>query len=187
MILRRFVQFLTERCGKLFSKCRIFHILDVAGHQGSKALVNAVKVYREQRSKTVYLAHLKVSQANPSEVYKDIVRIHLDHRPLLREGHVIKLELEGKELLGILRGLPLTDKELIRMDALSRTLLNVVPNSVHEFTISSAGLVGQFLWAWRAADPAYRLAAQASLISVGLGALGAILGLWSLYLTLYTK
>jgi hypothetical protein len=66
------------------------------------------------------------------------------------------------------------------MDERLRNLLKVSNGSEVDFEFRTTGLGGQFLWAWSASDPAYRVAARLALLSVILGAIGLMLGLFSL-------
>jgi hypothetical protein len=66
------------------------------------------------------------------------------------------------------------------MDERLRNLLHVSDGDEVELQFKKAGFWGQFGWAWSASDPAYRVAARLALLSVVLGAIGLVLGLFSL-------
>ena len=60
----------------------------------------------------------------------------------------------------------------IHLDEKTRQALGLEEGREAEFTVRKVGWPGQFLWAWRAADPAYRIAARLGLLSVLLGLAG---------------
>jgi hypothetical protein len=64
----------------------------------------------------------------------------------------------------------------IHMDERLRNLLSITKGAKVEIQFAPAGLWGEFLWAWNASDPAYRVAAKLALLSVALGVVGLLIG-----------
>jgi hypothetical protein len=94
---------------------------------------------------------------------------------------ICKLTVGGKTKLLALRGC--RDKEpKILLDSSTRSELGLEVEQSYEVSIQKVHWFGYWKWAWGAADPAYRLTAQISLISLALGVIGLILGLLPLLL-----
>lgn len=128
---------------------------------------------------------LTVIEAALEDVFSDIARLHLDHRPGAEAGKIIMLTVGGKTAYAVARGLRSgTSKGQIALDSAMRERLDVKANQVYEFEIKPAGFWGSVCWAWHSTDAMPRVAARLGAISVGLGVLGVLLGLFSLYLTL---
>lgn len=125
---------------------------------------------------------LEVHKAKESDVYKDTVRIHEAVRGDIHEGQICKLSVSGKSKLVAIRGVEDDPKTTIRVDELTQIQLGLIPGQTYSFEVAPVGWVGEWLWAWRFADPAARFAARASASSVVLGIMSALLALWSVYL-----
>lgn len=128
---------------------------------------------------------LRVHQAAMEDVYRDIVRIpekyRLDaHGLVVLEGAVCKISTSGKSTYCIARGKPNSLEPVIFIDERTRNLLGVRLGEDVDLSIKRVKFPGQFLWTWNASDPAYRIAARLSLLSVFLGFIGLLLGLFSL-------
>lgn len=128
---------------------------------------------------------LKVQQATKEDVYRDIARVseryRLDtHGDGVPEGSVCRIIAPGGVAHGILRGLGNSSDPVINMDERLRNLLHLSDGAEVDFQFKPVGFWGQFRWAWSASDPAYRVAARLALLSVVLGAVGLLLGLFSL-------
>ena len=128
---------------------------------------------------------LKVQQAAREDVYRDIVRVSERYRGdihgvIVPEGSVCRIVAPGGAAYGILRGLGNLSEPVINMDERLRNLLHLNDGDEVDFQFTTAGFWGQFRWAWSASDPAYRVAARLALLSVVLGAVGLVLGLFSL-------
>lgn len=129
--------------------------------------------------------NLLVVQAEKEDVYKDIVRIPEDQR---REGHGFAIReatlcvVRTGELhtYVFVRGLTARSDAVMGMDDRTRNLLGVSTGQRYDFEIEPAGLVGRFVWAWNAAEPAYRVSSQVALVSLLLGIIGLFLGVVSL-------
>jgi hypothetical protein len=125
---------------------------------------------------------LTVCKARSEDVYKDMVRIHGDNRRdnqgrPVPEGKVCQLTCRTQSAYAIVRGAGDSEnKTEIAIDERQRELLGVQPGETCEFRIRKCGPWGEFRWAWRASDPAYRVAARLAVLSVGLGLLGLVLG-----------
>lgn len=128
---------------------------------------------------------LSVRQVEIEDVFHDIVRVHLDHRPFAKAGAVVIVEHKGKTIRLVARGAPKNDKGAVWLDLRSRQRLGLMPNTQAEIHFKKASLRDEFLWAWCATDAMPRIAARLGLLSVGLGLLGVILGVLSFGLALY--
>lgn len=130
--------------------------------------------------------NLKVMPAAKDDVYRDIVRIPEQYRldaddKVVPEGSVCKICTPDKSAYAIVRGYGDSTQPLIYIDERLRNRLNMKKEEDDvEVSLVRAGPWGQFSWAWNASDPAYRVAARMSLLSVALGLLGLALGLISL-------
>lgn len=128
---------------------------------------------------------LKICQAAKEDVYRDIVRIPEQYRldasgKVLPEGDICRLSISGKITYCIARGTQGSSEPVIFIDERTRNLLGVRLDEEVDLSIKRVRFPGQFRWAWNASDPAYRIAARLSLLSVFLGFIGLILGLFSL-------
>jgi hypothetical protein len=79
-----------------------------------------------------------------------------------------------------IRGLQREAQAVIRMGDLSRIRLGVKEHERYSFCIREVSWLGQFLWAWNAADSAARIAARLGLLGLALGIIGVILGVLAL-------
>ena len=128
---------------------------------------------------------LKVIEATLDDVFGDIARLHLDHRPNAKAGKIILLKVGTKRVYAVARGLRSgTNKSNISLESALRERLDVKLGQEYDFTIEAAGFWGNVCWAWNSTDAMPRVAARLGAISVGLGVVGFMLGLYSLYLTL---
>lgn len=125
---------------------------------------------------------LTVCPLDREDVFHDMVRVHLDHRPFSNAGAVIIVDHKGKKARLVARGAPKNSKTDIWLDLRSRQKLGLKPNTKAHFVFQQASLCDEFRWAWSATDAMPRIAARLGLISVGLGLLGGFLGALSLWL-----
>lgn len=133
-------------------------------------------------AKTVGPVTLTVQQVDWDDVFHDIVRVHLDHRPFAKAGAIVIVEHAGKSMRLAARGAPKNDRERIWLDLRSREKLELKPKAQAAITFRQAWLWDEFMWAWSATDPMPRIAARLGLVSVLLGVLGGLLGALSLWL-----
>jgi len=130
---------------------------------------------------------LKVERADQEDIYRDIVRIPEKCRvgprdEVIPEGCVCKIVLlkTGRSGYAIVRGTGHREEPIVKMDERLRNILGVEPGDQVELMIQKVGLLGEFYWAWRASDPAYRVAARMALLSIVLGMVGFLLGILSI-------
>jgi len=128
---------------------------------------------------------LLIQLAAIEDVYRDIVRIpeqfRLDtQQALVPEGSVCKIRTPKGTCYAIVRGSSGSSQRAIQMDERLRNVLRVRVGEDVDLQVDKVGIWGQFLWAWSASDPAYRVVARLGLLSVVLGFLGLVLGLLSL-------
>jgi|SRR5579862_2814096 len=126
---------------------------------------------------------LRVEQAQRAESYRDFARIHFNDRGGLKKGQVCLLSVNKKAAFVILRGSGNAGE--IRLDLETRARLDLKLGQEATFKLTPMFVIGDFLWAWRASDPAYRIAARLGILSLVLGLIGLILGAWSIYLTVF--
>lgn len=120
-------------------------------------------------------ANLKVLTAPNDEVYKDLVRIPSRHRGGLLEGRVCKITVGKNSVYRSLRGWGEETAPVIQMDMITRDRLGVRAGQTYQFIVKPSGLMGQFLWAWYASDPAPRYSARLGIVGLGLGVIGLIM------------
>lgn len=131
---------------------------------------------------------LKVSRLAEDDVYTDTARINEKHRVdkgrKIPEGRVCKVSIAGKSKLLSLRGNVRSSDPTICLDDISRDALRVILDQEIAVDFHPVWWFGQFLWAWRASDPAYRIAARVGLLSVSLGIVGLVLGIVGIFIAL---
>jgi hypothetical protein len=128
---------------------------------------------------------LTIHSADQEDVYKDIARIPEQYRVdrsgrTISEGRVCRVSVRSKYSYVLLRGSQLHTGPTIRLDERKRNELDLRPNTEADFDLKPVGLMGEFLWAWHASDPAYRISARLGVLSLALGVIGLVLGLLSL-------
>lgn len=126
---------------------------------------------------------LKVLQAKREDVFSDTVRVHKDNRTDSRgkpipSARVCRISVKKRSVYAIVRGN--ADAGQIIMDDYLRERLGVEDGKDYHIKLAQAGFLGSLRWGWSATDPAYRIAAQQSIISLILGVIGLFLGLLSL-------
>ena len=127
-----------------------------------------------QRKKTV---RLTIRDATLGDVFSDIARMHLDHRPSAKAGKIVLIRSGNKKAYAVARGLAKgMSKDEISIDSAMRERLEVKVNQSYELVVERAGVVGEVRWAWGSTDAMPRVAARLGAISVGLGAVGLLLG-----------
>jgi hypothetical protein len=125
--------------------------------------------------------NLIVHQARLDDVYQDIVRVHRSHRIGVRVGRLCHVNANGKTIVAIARN-SFGDRDGIWLDSSQRFELGVKAGEEADFNIVSAPWYREFLWVWRASDPANRTAGRLGILSLGLGIIGVFLGVWSVFL-----
>ena len=135
-------------------------------------------------SRTVGPVSLKVAPAPAVDVFHDMVRVHLTHRPFANAGRIIIVRHGRNRILAVARGAPKNCRDTIWLDLRAREQLDVAPSTVSEFYFEEAGLLAEIRWAWSATDAMPRVAARLGAISVALGFIGLLLGGLSVWLSL---
>jgi hypothetical protein len=128
---------------------------------------------------------LQVKKAYEDDVYRDTIRIPERHRRDTKgmpipEGRICRVTVAGRTKLLSIRGLEEETKALLLADEVTRDALGLSLESEVELQADLQGLPGEWRWAWSASDPIVRASVQSNLVSVGLGTLGALLGIVSL-------
>lgn len=134
------------------------------------------------------MPRLKVLGARSDDVFGDLVRVNESLRRdtdgnLVAAGAICRVSTGGKSILVKARGLPHEEGEVIRLDEVLRDRLGVRNGEEREFDISRANSMEQFLWAWSATEPGYRVSARLAVLSVVLGGIGLVLGVVSICLS----
>lgn len=135
--------------------------------------------------------NLKVVQAKEADVYRDIIRIPEIHRKdekgnTIPEGKVCKVTVRSKSTFALIRGDYDETKRQVRIDERLRNKLNINLDDTVIMKIKTVCLWGSFRWACDASDPAYRVMAFMAILSIGLGAIGVMLGVISFSTTIRT-
>jgi hypothetical protein len=124
---------------------------------------------------------LTVKQQSLSDIFEDMARLHLDHRPGAPAGRVIAIEANGRTVRAIARGAPNNRRDTIHLDSAMRQRLGVKPNQVVDFTIRIGNWRDDIAWAWHATNAMPRIAIRLATLSVALGVVGLMLGAISLF------
>lgn len=125
---------------------------------------------------------LRVVRLDLADVYRDLVRVPETFRryesgKTVPESTICKVTVEGRSILVSARGWDGQTEPTIRMDDKTRNALGVAVGRDYSFEFREASLLEKLSWAWNSSDPTPRIAARIGVVSLGLGALGAILGL----------
>ena len=133
-----------------------------------------------------------VRAARRSDIYRDIARVPELYRidsagKPIPEGRICKVTVGTKSVLLSLRGQQSHSDPAIHLDDVTRTKLGVELGTQVCFQFRQVGWLGQFLWAWRATDPGYRIAARVAAISVALSFVGLIAGVIGIFLTWFSN
>ena len=127
---------------------------------------------------------LTVCELEVENCWKDLARVPREHRvdgsgKRIRRAKICNVIIGDKQKLLSIHGCPKNDA-IILMDAITRHDLGVHAGDSYEVVLRPVKWWGYLRWAWGAADPAYRVPAQISLISLILGFIGLLLGLLGL-------
>ena len=133
---------------------------------------------------------LRVKKAQAEDIYRDIIRVPEQYRKdtnsnLIKEGSVCKVIVRSWVVYAILRGISESNYPEVQIDERLRNKLEVNVDDEIDFVFKISGLWGQFMWAWNASDPAYRISARMCLLSIILGILALILGILALGLSIF--
>ena len=136
----------------------------------------------EETGMTTPKLTLTVHELPVEDCWKDMVRIPRDYRvdvngKRIRRAKICEVTMNGKSKLLAVRGCPEKDPRIL-VDSPTRHDLDIEVGNPYEVELRPVWWYGYWKWAWSAADPAYRVPAQISLISLMLGVIGLFLGLW---------
>jgi hypothetical protein len=115
------------------------------------------------------------------ESWKDAVRIREEFRKDtkgndIERGTICWLGVNGALRLVVVHGCK-TEEPIIHIDLNLRKDLGIRKGETYEFTLKKATWWGRWRWAMTASDPAYRIPAQISVISLALGVIALFLGI----------
>jgi hypothetical protein len=137
---------------------------------------------------------LTIHELPGEDCWRDIARIPRVHRvdvngKRIRRAKICKVTIRGKHKLLAVRGSPEPDARIL-LDSPTRIDFDVDIGTAYDVELRPVGWLGYWRWAWGAADPAYRVPAQISLISFFLGLLALVLGIlgsWEGFLHAWQK
>ena len=127
---------------------------------------------------------LTVHQVPKSDVFSDSVRVHYSHRPEVAAGRIMRVCANGKVIRAVARSAIKNDRGGVWLDDAMRKYLGVRDDKEADFEFKPPTVWDEWIWAWHASNAVTRVAARISLISLFLGVLGLVLGVWSLCLSL---
>lgn len=128
---------------------------------------------------------VRIAQARADDVFGDVLRLNHEFRRD-REGRVIPagrvcwMKAGNRQVMVVARGINGSEGIAYLDDAL-RTGLGVKVGQEVEVTLKLASPVSELFWGWNASHPWTRGTSRLALVSVGLGLVGLILGLISLF------
>ncbi len=131
---------------------------------------------------TKSLLSLTIHELPVEDCWKDIVRVPREFRvdangKRIRRAKICEVTINGKSKLLAVRGCPEKDARML-VDSPTRHDLEIDIGKAYEVELRPVWWFGYWKWAWSAADPAYRVPAQISMISLLLGIIGLLLGAW---------
>jgi hypothetical protein len=122
---------------------------------------------------------LEVHQGFDFDNYKDVVRIHSDHRKGIRSGRIAKVWVtDGGSTIAAVRGLDDGEENWVRVDLETRRRLDVKLDNAYEFNIRKAWFWEKLLWAARASDPTARVATWIGISLGGIGVVFSVIQIW---------
>jgi len=128
---------------------------------------------------------LTVHELPVEDCWKDIARVPKEHRRDASGNRIPRAKIcnaiigEKHKLLAV-RGCPENDARIL-LDSPTRIDFEVQVGKSYEVELRPVSWFGYWRWAWEAADPAYRVPSQISLISLLLGVIGLLLGALALW------
>jgi len=127
---------------------------------------------------------LTICELEDENHWKDMARVPGEHGvdvrgEKIRRAKICNVIIGSKQKLLSIHGCP-RKEAIILLDAITRHDLGVHAGNSYEVELRPVMWWGYLRWAWCAADPAYRVPAQISLISLILGVIGLLLGLTGL-------
>ena len=122
---------------------------------------------------------LLVKGLGSSDTSQDIVRIHYNNRKGIPRHSVIELEFNGRKKNVVVLGHDGNPFDIL-MDIDLRDHFGVAKDSEYEFDFKLAGFCGKATYLLRATAPSTFIPAWLSVVSLGLGLLGVVIGVISL-------
>ena len=126
------------------------------------------------------MVRLVVKSMELDDVFEDMVRVHLSHRPFAKAGSIVVVHANGQTIHAVARGAPSNDRECIFLDLATRERLSVKLNEKVDFEFRRADFLDEIMWAWNATNAMPRVAARLAALSVFLGFSGLMLGIVAL-------
>lgn len=130
------------------------------------------------------MVELTVRAMDREDVFEDMARVHLSHRPFAKAGAVFVIHVNGRKAIVTARGAPKNSRSNIHLDLETRKMLCVELNKSYDFEFLEADCLDEICWAWRATSAMPRIAARLAILSTSLGCLSILLGVVSFFLGL---
>lgn len=129
---------------------------------------------------------LTVHELPVQDSWKDMARVPKDYRvdangKRFSRSKVCKVIVGDKHKLLAIHGSPEKDARIMLDSPTRIDLGHLKVGSSYDVELRPVGWLGYWRWAWNASEPAYRVPAQISLISLVLGVIGLLLGALSLW------
>jgi hypothetical protein len=118
------------------------------------------------------------------DVFENMARVDLKHRPGTKAGQVIIVSANSRTSRLVARGARGKDENCIFLDLATRRTLGLSENATADFAISRGKFFDELFWAWNAPNAGPRVAARLGVLSFGLGVSGLALGIVSIALAL---
>lgn len=126
---------------------------------------------------------LAVKQLSLRDVFSDRVRVHHSHRPDIAAGDVCIVKVGGRKIRAVARGHSPTGELLV--DLKTRRALDISDwQQKVDVEITSAKWWDYCLWGLQASEAVVRISCWLAVVSIVLGAVGLLLGVLSLWITL---
>ena len=125
------------------------------------------------------MPNLTVKQLPLQDVFQDMARLALEHRPHSKAGKVIVLQAGTRTARALARGAPGRDVSSIFLDDATRDRLGVSSGDQVDFLIRKARFWDEVIWGWQATNAVTRVGTRLAMLSVALGILGLFLGVIS--------
>src|ERR1700723_1448175 len=101
---------------------------------------------------TIIKSNLLVFGGHSEDFYRDVARINKNRRGGIGEGAICKVSVGSRSKLLVVRGIRRDDPTYqsafgIKLDSLTREILDVDLNRTYDFEIKTVGLLSQIKWA----------------------------------------
>lgn len=130
------------------------------------------------------MVKLVVREVSEKDVFHDMVRVELRHRPHCPAGSIVVVKQGGVSVPLMARGAPSRDPDSVYLDAATRQRFKVKVGQAYEFQFQKADLIDELRWSWDATSASSRIAARVGVLSLSLGIVALLLGVVSVFVAL---